>query len=138
MCAVRMPTGMRIKSPESKEDREELVQLGKVLDDALPKLAREVTGHFLAEQLLRIRNRDGEIVPLRPNRAQLDFEQRRGLANIVLKSRQMGISTWVAGRFFLKTITHPGTLTLQVAHTQEAAEGIFRSEEHTSELQSPC
>lgn len=121
-----MPTGMRIKSPESKEDREELVQLGKVLDDALPKLAREVTGHFLAEQLLRIRNRDGEIVPLRPNRAQLDFEQRRGLANIVLKSRQMGISTWVAGRFFLKTITHPGTLTLQVAHTQEAAEGIFR------------
>jgi hypothetical protein len=117
---------MRTKAAEDKDDREELIQLGKVLDDALPTLAREVTGHFLAEQLLRIRSRSGDIVPLRPNKAQLAFEQRRGLTNIVLKSRQMGISTWVAGRFFLKTITHPGTLTLQVAHTQEAAEGIFR------------
>jgi hypothetical protein len=117
---------MRIKATDSKDDREELIQLGKVLDDALPKLGREVTGHFLAEQLLRIRNRDGEIVPLCPNRVQFEFERRRGLANIVLKSRQMGVSTWVAGRFFLKTITRPGTLTLQVAHTQEAAEGIFR------------
>ena len=35
----------------------------------------------------------------------------------------MGISTWVAGRFFLKTMTQPGTLTVQVAHTQEAARG---------------
>src|SRR5262249_10923033 len=84
------------------------------------------TGHFLAEQLLRIRNRDGEMVPFKPNRAQKAFEERRGRTNIVLKSRQMGISTWIAGRFFLRTITRPGTLTLQVAHTQEAAEGIFR------------
>jgi hypothetical protein len=38
----------------------------------------------------------------------------------------MGLTTWTAGRFFLKTITRPGTLTLQVAHTQEAAEEIFR------------
>ena len=38
----------------------------------------------------------------------------------------MGISTWVAARFFLSTIMRPGTLTVQVAHTQEAAEEIFR------------
>ena len=38
----------------------------------------------------------------------------------------MGLTTWTAARFFLKTITQPGTLTLQVAHTQEAAEEIFR------------
>ena len=44
----------------------------------------------------------------------------------MLKARQMGITTWVAGRFFLRTITQPGTLTLQVAHTREAAEAIFR------------
>ena len=46
--------------------------------------------------------------------------------NIVLKARQMGLTTWAAARFFLKTITQPGTLTLQVAHTQESAEEIFR------------
>ena len=45
---------------------------------------------------------------------------------MVLKARQMGISTWVAGRFFLKTVTQPGTLRVQMAHTQEAAEEIFR------------
>jgi hypothetical protein len=38
----------------------------------------------------------------------------------------MGLTTWAAARFFLKTITQPGTLTLEVAHTQEAAEEIFR------------
>src|ERR1700722_15414495 len=115
-----MPTGTRIKSLESTFDRDELVQLGKVLDASLPKLYGKVTGRFLAEELLQIRDRAGEIVPFRPNRAQREFEERRGKTNIVLKSRQMGISTWVAGRFFLKTITRPGTLTVQVAHTQEA------------------
>jgi hypothetical protein len=117
---------MRIKARGNDDDREELVQLGRVLDDATTKLEGKTTGVFLAERFLRIRNRAGEAVPLVPNRAQQEFERRRGRANIVLKSRQMGISTWVAGRFFLKTITRPGTLTFQVAHTQEAAEGIFR------------
>ena len=37
----------------------------------------------------------------------------------------MGITTWVAGRFFLRTVTIPGTLSLLVAHTQTAAEGIY-------------
>ncbi len=36
------------------------------------------------------------------------------------------MTTWTAARFFLRTITQPGTLTLQVAHTQESAEEIFR------------
>ncbi len=83
-------------------------------------------GAFLAEALLRVRDRRGKQVPLKANRAQSEYERRRGQSNIVLKARQMGISTWVAGRFFLKTITQPGTLTVQVAHTQAAAEGIFR------------
>jgi hypothetical protein len=37
----------------------------------------------------------------------------------------MGMTTWVAGRFFLRTITRPGTMTMLVAHNREAAEGIF-------------
>ncbi len=63
---------------------------------------------------------------MRANEAQRAFERRRGERNIVLKARQMGMTTWAAGRFFLKTITRPGTLTLEVAHTREAAEEIFR------------
>jgi hypothetical protein len=80
----------------------------------------------LAEMLLLVRTREGRPVPLRANAAQRAFERRRGERNIVLKARQMGLTTWAAARFFLKTITQPGTLTLEVAHTQEAAEEIFR------------
>ncbi len=78
-----------------------------------------------AEKWLRIRTREGELRRLVANPAQRAFEERAGRQNIVLKARQMGITTWIAGRFFLRTITRPGTLTLQVAHTREAAESIF-------------
>jgi hypothetical protein len=84
-------------------------------------------GIDLAEKLLRIRTRDGALKPLIANPAQLRFEQRRGRQNIVLKARQMGLTTWIAGRFFLRTITTPGTLTLLVAHTRESTESIFRA-----------
>ncbi len=105
---------------------EELAGLGQILDGPAPHSCRPTLGVFLAETLLWVRDRRGKQVQLKPNRAQLEYERKRGQSNIVLKARQMGISTWVAGRFFLKTITQPGTLTVQVAHTQAAAEGIFR------------
>ncbi len=107
-------------------DLEELVRLGKMLEDKPELLAGKTVGLFLMESLLRVRAKDGAMYPLTANTAQLAFEERRGKWNIVLKARQMGMSTWVSGRFFLKTITQPGTLTVLVAHTQEAAEGIFR------------
>ncbi len=111
-------------------DVEELLGLGRLLDIRTERLGGmspqlSTPGVFLAETLLKVRTRTGALAALRPNRAQQEFEQRRGAANIVLKARQMGISTWVAGRFFLKTMTQPGTLSVQVAHTQEAAEEIF-------------
>jgi hypothetical protein len=79
-----------------------------------------------AALLLKVRDREGVLRPLAANAAQRAFEERCGRRNIVLKARQMGMTTWVAGRFFLRTVTRPGTMTLQVAHTQAAAEGIFR------------
>jgi hypothetical protein len=77
--------------------------------------------------MLKVRDRKGKMVRLRANLAQREYEARRGRQNIVLKARQMGMTTWAAGRFFLRTITHPGTLTLQVAHTRTAAEAMFRT-----------
>jgi hypothetical protein len=38
----------------------------------------------------------------------------------------MGLTTWVAARFFLQTITAPGVLTVLVAQTREAAQSTFR------------
>jgi len=106
--------------------REGLRQLGKILDERPERLWGGTVGKALAEKLLLVRTRDGFTAPLRANETQRAFELRRGKWNIVLKARQMGLTTWTAARFFLKTITQPGTLTLEVAHTQEAAEEIFR------------
>ena len=104
---------------------EELMALGQILDTACDLLDGRTPAVFLAKALLQIRDRTGMRIPLEPNAVQREFERRRGAKNIVLKARQMGLSTWIAGRFFLKTITRPGTLTLEVAHTQEAAEDLF-------------
>jgi hypothetical protein len=80
----------------------------------------------MSEALLYVRTRSGEVAPLKANAVQQEFEQARGQRNIVLKARQLGLTTWAAARFFIKTITRPGTLTLQVAHTLDSAEEIFR------------
>ena len=105
--------------------REELVRLGARLEEK-PQPGELPGGVRLAAEVLRVRSRSGRNVPLIANAVQLAYEERRGRSNIVLKARQLGITTWVAGQFFLRTITRPGTLTVQVAHTQEAAQSIFR------------
>jgi hypothetical protein len=66
------------------------------------------------------------LIPLRPNRAQSEFSRNHTKRSIVLKARQLGITTYVAARFFIQTITQPGTVTVQVAHDQESAEEIFK------------
>jgi hypothetical protein len=107
-------------------DRAELVRFGEILDKR-PKCCKGVTvGMALAGKLLLVRTREGWTAPLKANPAQVEFEKQRGPLNIILKARQMGITTWASARFFLRTITRPGTLTLQVAHTREAAEELFR------------
>jgi hypothetical protein len=103
-----------------------LLEKGKPLHEAENTEEARERLRELAGDWLKIRNRNGEHVALVPNRAQLEFEKNRGQKTIVLKARQMGISTWVSARFFLKTITRKGTLTVQVAHTREAAESLFR------------
>jgi len=97
-----------------------------MLDLRPARLRGRTMGMKLAEHLLLVRSRDGRPGRLKANAAQMVFEQRRGRRNIVLKARQMGMTTWAAARFFLRTITRPGTLTLEVAHSQESAEEIFR------------
>lgn len=101
-------------------DVDELLKLGAGMS------ARPETLVKIAEELLQVRDREGSLTPLKANAVQLALERNRAQKNIVLKARQMGITTWVAARFFLKTITARGVLTVQVAQTREAAEGIFR------------
>jgi hypothetical protein len=108
-------------------DLELLERLGTRLDARPKRLEGKTIRQFLVEKLLRVRTREGETAPLVLNRAQQDYEGRCGKRNIVLKARQVGITTYVAARFFVHTITRRGSLSVQVAHSQESAEEIFRS-----------
>jgi len=129
----------KILTSGSPEDLELLTKLGRLLathpktlewDPALAKKVlrtkTETVRDFLIEGLLRVRNKYRNLVILRPNRAQREYGRNCSKRDIVLKARQLGITTYVAARFFIQTITQPGTVSLQVAHDQESAENIFR------------
>jgi hypothetical protein len=114
--------GRKIAKTEQKSlwSSEKLLELGREIGSDSEKMIAAI------ESFLKVRDRNGVIGPLIANVAQREFEQNRGQHNIVLKARQMGMTTWVAARLFIKTITARGVLTVQVAQTREAAEGIFR------------
>ena len=106
-----------------------LERLGRVLDKRVPGLAAgspQTIRDFIIADLLKVRDKSRRLVLLNLNRAQQEFSARCGRRNIVLKARQMGITTYIAARFFVQTITRPGTMTVQVAHDQESAEEIFK------------
>lgn len=105
------------------EDLALLRRLGTALDSK--PAGEETVRDLLVRGLLKIRNKDRHLVLFRRNRAQMEYSRNCTKRNIVLKARQLGMTTYVAARFFIQTITQPGTLTVQVAHTQESAEAIF-------------
>jgi hypothetical protein len=113
--------GRRIAEQSPKTGATELFRIAKRIESAgSPARLAEIS------KLLRIRDRDGSIRNFEANAVQRRFDECFGQKNIVLKARQMGITTWVAARFFLDVITQPGTLAVQVAHDASAAEQIFQ------------
>jgi hypothetical protein len=111
-----------------------LQRLGGVLNVWLAGDSQASTGSdadstirdMLIERLLKVRNKKRGLVPLKPNRSQQEYRRNCTKRNIVLKARQLGMTTYVAARFFIQTITQPGTTTVQVAHNEQSAEEIFR------------
>jgi hypothetical protein len=107
-------------------DQETLIWLGERLDQRLEDGSASTVRELLAPMLLKIRDKQGRVRALELNEAQAKFEADCGKKNIILKARQLGMTTWVAARFLLNTITRPGTLSVQVAHDRDSAEQIFR------------
>jgi hypothetical protein len=111
-----------------------LREMGELLDNPEPRFTIREGGRshkvrareFLMWELLKIRGKSARLQSLKVNAAQRDYAQHAAKRNIVLKARQLGITTYVAARFFLNCITRPGTLCVQVAHDQRSAEEIFR------------
>ena len=91
-----------------------------------PELSGATVCDWVIGRLLRIRNKAGLLVPLKLNESQRQISRRWKKRNIILKARQLGITTYVAARYFIAAITHPGSVVVQVAHDQRSAEDIFR------------
>jgi hypothetical protein len=81
---------------------------------------------YFIETHLKIRTKKTNQTSFILNRAQQSYSARCGQQNVVLKARQVGITTYIAARFFAQTITQRGILSMQVTHDRESAEDIFR------------
>lgn len=84
-------------------------------------------------KLLRIKTKDGNVVPFELNKAQKklweDIKQlmREGkpVRIVILKARQLGMSTFVQAYLLWKAIMCPGHNGLVVAHQEDAASELF-------------
>lgn len=73
------------------------------------------------ETFLSVKSKADGIVPFKLNRAQIKYLAQKSFRNVVLKARQMGISTIVLADFYVRTIVNEGVTTLLVAQKRDQA-----------------
>lgn len=84
-------------------------------------------------RFLRIRDKDGHIIPFRLNQPQRrlyetirkQWKAGKPVRIIILKARQMGFSTLTEAIIFWMTVTAFNVECMIVAHTQEATKNLF-------------
>lgn len=90
--------------------------------------------YFYCEKNLWITNKKGELIKLRPNPAQRslidgifeDLKSGEPVRYIVLKARQMGLSTIIEALCYWWAATHRYVTASIVAHEREASENIYQ------------
>lgn len=75
--------------------------------------------------LYKIRNKKGELIQFKLNRAQADFQVKKWNRNLILKSRQLGFTTYESIDSLDDTLFTPNMDALMIAHNLEAGESIF-------------
>jgi hypothetical protein len=88
---------------------------------------------LFSQTFFKIRTKTGLIKPFALNRAQLyaheQLEKQRretgSVRAIILKGRQLGLSTLIQARYFHKTITNRGIKTFILTHEAEATKNLF-------------
>jgi hypothetical protein len=76
-------------------------------------------GRF-AQAFFRVRSKEKAIVPLIFNPVQRHYWLRRTKRDLVLKARQVGLSTITIARFLYDTVRSPATDTVTVGHENDA------------------
>lgn len=100
------------------------------------KMAKELrrNDRLYAEKFLKIQTKNMELVSFKYNEIQENLQKRvdelreRGkpVRFIILKARQMGVSTWVQGQLFKRTSTLKHFNSLVAAHVEESSTNLYR------------
>jgi hypothetical protein len=103
-------------------------------DTSLERLAK-LRGDlaYFGQQCLKIRTKDEKLAPLELNEAQQEVhrqleQQKREkgwVRALILKGRQQGISTYIAGRFYHRTSMNRNVNTYILSHEQTASDTLF-------------
>ncbi len=119
MSSMRQPRAAAVPS-----DKDNLAHLDAIFRTDLD---------LYAATLLRIQTKGGQIVPFTFNRAQRYVDEalinqmakRRRIRALLLKGRQLGMSTYVNGRFYRKTTLWGGQRTFILTHEDRATQQLF-------------
>jgi hypothetical protein len=105
------------------------------MDDREREIRLKVRNDFehYAPRCLKIRPKEGQQKAFALNRSQRFLHQRLEAMRartgkvrvLVLKGRQVGISTYVSGRFYWRTSHSTGLRTFILAHLDDASENLF-------------
>ena len=88
---------------------------------------------YFAEHCLKLRPKAGSLAPFVFNPAQLELHRRieeqkaktGRVRVIILKARQLGISTCVSAQFFHRCLFEPGLRTFILSHERRASTNLF-------------
>jgi len=97
---------------------------------------------YYAPRVLRIKAKNGKILPFGLNRAQLHIHQRvetqraehGWVRAMLLKGRQQGASTYVAGRYYWRVTHEFGYRAYILTHEAEATDNLFGMAKRYHEL----
>jgi hypothetical protein len=89
---------------------------------------------IFAETCLKIRTKTGDIAPFRLNKAQQYIDQKLNeqlratgkVRALILKGRQQGCSTLIAGRYYHKVIQRFGTKVFILTHREDATNNLYK------------
>lgn len=77
------------------------------------------------DNLYKIVNKDGKLIRFKRNPAQKHFDENKHSRNIILKSRQLGMTTYEAIDSFDEMVFRKNFKAVFIAHTKEQAQLIF-------------
>lgn len=77
------------------------------------------------QNFLKITNKQGKLVPFKLNKPQKDFITNLDSYNIILKSRQMGMSVAICGLAIYYAVTQANSTSMLLSHNDESTRAIF-------------